>query len=500
MHSAAPRLLIIILITIAAAPARAQEGKARKTADTGVPGAASQPSIEAVPPAPEPRPGEPVVETITGMLQGPLRFPAGDGGGRPSLQVGARAIPLEEALFARFAGKPVPYEEAFILLRNGDHLFASLRRGDESEVRLGAFAAQSLPPAPQPPAAKGAAPPARGDGEVAVALESIRGIGFPRRFRDPVEGASQIRRWFISLSAAAAPADPGGAKPAGAGEDRVFLTEGAELTGILQKIDAEAVHFQSATAGDLRLPLAKVRAVLMSEEISGKGDRGEDAPPSKGISTVAQFLDGSVLSGRLVSLIPPTGPNPPAGTAAAPAGEIRLATKALGEVAAPLDRVLELSFLGGRCRYLSDLKPAKVSHKKDYFHPRDLQLDLSAAGDPLSLRARTYRKGLGMLSHTRADYDLAGRALKFQALIGMDDRARPETVEVLRAGGGTAVFRVYVDDEVKFEKLLSWSDPALPISIPTEGAKVLGLELDYGKGFLVLGFGDWAEARIILKD
>ncbi len=482
----APLVLSIALLSFAFAGAQ-EPPKGPPAKAPPSPRAPSQPKVEAVPPPSEPRPGEPLVETISGTLQGSIRFPAGQGTEPPALQVGSQAIPLGEVLFVRFSPRKVSLEDAFLLLRNGDLLFATLRGGDESEIRLSAGAARSP----------------KGNGELSIPLEVIRGIGFPRRFQDPSDGIAQIRRWFLSLPEKAAPAGPGGTKAAGAGgEDRVLLDEGAELTGILQKIDGEAVHFQSATAGDVRLPLAKVRAVLVSEEISAKGEARRDEPAGgAGITAVVGYQDGSALSGRLLAISPRSAAATPApGGEAEGAGEIRLASKALGEVMAPLDRVLEVSIQGGRCRYLSDLKPVQVAHKKDYFHPRDVQRDLCAAGDPLALRGRTYRKGLGMLSHTRADYDLAGRAVKFQAVIGMDDHARPETVEAMRAGCGTAVFRVLVDGQVKFEKQLSWSDPPLPISIPTEGTKALGLELDYGKGFLVLGFGDWAEARVILKD
>ena len=102
-----------------------------------------------------------------------------------------------------------------------------------------------------------------------------------------------------------------------------------------------------------------------------------------------------------------------------------------------------------------------------------------------------------MHSYCRADYALDGKYLKFQTVIGMDDLARPPGSQAENVGGGIAIFRVYVDDRKVLDRELSWSDSALPIDIPIEGAHVLSLELDYGKGFLVLDRGNWGDARII---
>jgi hypothetical protein len=253
--------------------------------------------------------------------------------------------------------------------------------------------------------------------------------------------------------------------------------EGAELSGVLVKIDAEQIHFQSKTAGDVKIPLLNVRALSVAAVAA-------QPPPPAGITAVAQFQDGSSLSGRLLSL-----------------GEdgLRLAAPGLGEVSATLDRVLVLSFRGGRCQYLSDLDPSRVTHRQDLFAPWEIRRDQSATRGTIRIRGRDFQKGLGMHSHSRADYDLAGRYSRFQVVMGMDDSARPESSEARRIGAGAAIFRIYVDDKVVIEKQLSWSDPPFPVDLPLDGARLLSLELDYGPGFLVLGRGDWADARIIRK-
>lgn len=450
------------------------------------PPAGEAPKESKIPAAPDP--GEPRTESLSGTIQGLVTYPAGTG---EALQAGARRIPLNEVISIQFPGKKVSRQEVLILLRGGDSLFATLTGGDADQVT---FRANSVHPA-------------LGPETLSVPLEAIRGIGFPGKYRDPEEGLTQVRRWFARKSGTASrPADspagdPGKIPSNGLGADRVLLDEGAELEGVLQKIDAVTAVFQSGAVGEVRLPLQKVRAVWISDEgIPGALGRSSTAKDlGEAIVAIVQCQDGSTLSGRLLS-IRSAPPGPGSGERPATGGEVRLKSEALGEVGSPLGRVDRISLRGGRCLFLSDLQPVKVSHKPDLFRPWDIQFDLSATGDPLKLRGRVHPKGLGMHSHTRADFDLGGaQAARFQAVLGMDDSARPETLKAREIGAGTAIFRVHVDGKVAFEKQLAWSDPPLPVDIPVEGAAILGLELDYGTGFLIQGRGNWADARIIKK-
>jgi NPCBM/NEW2 domain len=474
---------------------------------------------------PIPLPGAPVVETIAGTLQGPIRAAAQEGSAedRAQLQVGEKSVPLDEVLAIRFPSKKTSSAEVLLVLEGGDALFAAIQGGDESELQLRPYAVR---------------PPGE-DGIFKVPLEDVRGLGFPRRFREGAAGLGDFRRWLAGPAARRRePLEPGGA-PAGAkdkdrkdgsqdsapgGEDRLLLVEGAELTGVLHKIDAETVQFQSGTAGDVRLPLAKVRALavaaLSSEPKGGDGAKGGDEKgeggrepeksekpnpdkPEKrrslaGLIAVVEYQDGSVLSGRLLSLSTEPAPGaerPPGKTG----GALRLEHPVLGEVTALVDRVRAVSFRGGRCQYLSDLEPEKVSYRDDLFSRWELARDLAATGDPLRIRGKPFLKGLGMHSYCRADFPLGSRYSRFQAVLGMDDRAKPETQKALEIGAGSGIFRVYLDGKVVFEKELSFRDPPCPVDLPIEGARQLGLELDYGKGYLVLGRGDWADARIIRK-
>ncbi len=414
--------------------------------------------------APEPAPGAPIVTAIGGTSQGPVAYP----GASPSeMLVAARPMPLADILFIDFAAPPAAPDPALIVLRGGDEVFAKIAGGDENELRIRAGSIGSA-------AAPGGAP-----SEIAIPLDAIQAVGFPGSYQDPVEGLRGIRRWL----AAPRPAAREGRQDA---EDRVFLAEGADLSGILKKIDAAAIDFQSSTAGDVKLPLAKVRAVLMSADAPAPKADAKRAPAAA-IQAVVQSSDGTTLTGALASLSM-GGPGTP--------GAAVLSTEILGKVSVPIARVRRISIRGGRCRFLSDMEAPKFTPRGDFFTTPALRRDAFSSFDapgPISIGGRVYKKGIGMHSRSRADWTLGGEYSRFQAEIGIDDSVR-------LLGAGTAVFRVHVDGRVAFEKEISSADRPLAIDLPVDGAATLGLELDSGRSYLVLGRGDWADARVIKKN
>ncbi len=424
--------------------------------------------------------GLPQVEAIGGTVQGPVVFPAGGNGPARRFKVGDREIPDDEVVFIRFPDRFQAPAEALAFLRGGGEIFATIEGGDEGSIILRAVAAR----------AEGS--PADGPSAVRLTLshEALQCLGFPQRVSRSGNAVAELRRWLKRPQKPGA----GGDAPADSAaneKDRLLLTEGAELSGLLQKIDAAAVHFQTDAAGEVKLPIEKVRAVALSE-VSGpiSGQRAAGAPPApqggppSGPEVLVQFQDGGSLLGVLLTL---------------DATQVKLKTAAAGTIVSPIEQVQTIGVRSGRCRFLSDIEPLRVVNRGDLFKSQEMRRDLSVTGDPITLRGREFKKGLGMLSHCRADYDLKGEYSRFQALIGMDDRARPETQEARDASGGIAVFRVIIDDKVAMEKQLGWSDPPLPVDVAIDGARTLSLELDYGPGFLVLDRGDWADARIIRK-
>jgi hypothetical protein len=78
---------------------------------------------------------------------------------------------------------------------------------------------------------------------------------------------------------------------------------------------------------------------------------------------------------------------------------------------------------------------------------------------------------------------------RFQALVGLDDRAGPL---------GSVVFRVIVDGRERYvSPTISARDTPKAIDVDLEGAKLLILITEFGERGEVRDFADWAEARIL---
>jgi hypothetical protein len=95
-----------------------------------------------------------------------------------------------------------------------------------------------------------------------------------------------------------------------------------------------------------------------------------------------------------------------------------------------------------------------------------------------------------MQSRTYLAYKLDPEDRRFQATIGLDDRAGPL---------GSVVFRVLVDrkQERFASPTMTSRDVPKAIDVDIAGARVLILEVDFGDRGDVRDHADWVEARVI---
>src|SRR5262249_35355962 len=94
------------------------------------------------------------------------------------------------------------------------------------------------------------------------------------------------------------------------------------------------------------------------------------------------------------------------------------------DVEIPVERVVALDVQQGRAVYLSDLKPRDYEFTPYLGSVRwPYVRDGSVQGSDLQLGGSTYDKGLGLHSASRLTYDLAGGYRRFEAVVGIDDRA-----------------------------------------------------------------------------
>ena len=121
--------------------------------------------------------------------------------------------------------------------------------------------------------------------------------------------------------------------------------------------------------------------------------------------------------------------------------------------------------------------------------PRHYRKDANIEGHPMRLSGQDFERGIGTESRTLLAYRLEPGDKRFQAQVGLDDRAGPL---------GSVVFRVFVDKAEKFvSPPLSARDAPRTIDLDVTGAKVLILITEFGPRGGIRDLADWGEARII---
>jgi hypothetical protein len=381
---------------------------------------------------------------------------------------GSRELPLEDVIFLRAPGdgsrggapRAATPLDAVLLLREG------------GEVR-----------------ARVVAPAGEAPGEESIAIR-CQPLG-----EKPVKVAlDSVLAWI-----AAAPAAAGGdaalletieaARESRSEKDVAWLAGEGRIEGVLEAFEEDGVRFSSAAAGqDVRIPYAKLRAVILA--VLDEAPGGARAPAN---DIRASFDDGTVL---------------PLGLLGIAQGSLRADHPSLGRIEVPVTSIREVAFLSGRVSYLSDRQPRRVREVIGAaFRPAaELRLghkrDRNVLGGPIRLGDREHPKGLGVHSYSLLEYDLAGGFSRFQAVIGLDQCARPPA----GATGTEArvVFRVILDGKPVLEKPMSWQDRPAAIDVQLGAASTLGLEVDYGeaddaRSFLnaALDRADWADARLV---
>ena len=113
------------------------------------------------------------------------------------------------------------------------------------------------------------------------------------------------------------------------------------------------------------------------------------------------------------------------------------------------------------------------------------------AGLDLRLAGSTYDKGVGLHSHSRLTYAVPPGCRRFDALVGLDDRAGRQ---------GSVRVRVLADGkplDLGGDRELTADGGPLRVNVDVGGVKELTLEVDFGKGGPVQDHVDWADARFV---
>ena len=126
--------------------------------------------------------------------------------------------------------------------------------------------------------------------------------------------------------------------------------------------------------------------------------------------------------------------------------------------------------------------------EEQLFRPRRNQ---NQAGQPLRMRQREYRSGLGLHSRTQISWPLDREFESLQAVIGIDDE-----VAFAMEGRNTVRLVVKADQNIVLDTLIAGRDEPRSLTIPLAGASTLTVLVDYGDGNSLCDWLDLADARL----
>jgi hypothetical protein len=381
--------------------------------------------------------------------------------GRVVVRTPQRAVPLDQVKSIRFQPPGPPRTDrrgVKVLLTTGDVLRGQLQGGDDENVGL---ASQGL-------------------GDTRVRLGLVRALIFdatPERERELEGGLEQSPTI-----------------------DSVLLKDGGTARGSILRVDGTRVVLDTdvqggSSMGKLQFDVGKVELVSIAPL--------EDPPAAvQGLRVVTRLVDGTTLTGRLVSLqgdeLRITHPlaAQAGGQGAAQAGELSLS----------VPRVEELIVQNGAFVYLSDLVPEGVEQRfpPEFAYEVDTwgwKRDHNVVGGTLRLGGRPYDKGLGVHSLCKLTYRLDGAYREFKAVVGLDDSTR----YMGEPGLGAVVFKVVLDGDKPAKEYPTGvvqrkGQAPTELSVDVTGARTITLWADFDPTTLhILGRADWADAHLIKR-
>jgi len=249
----------------------------------------------------------------------------------------------------------------------------------------------------------------------------------------------------------------------------VLLRNGDVMEGVLTALDEKTIGIE-VDKKPVAVDVSRTAAIALSSDLT-------ETPRPKGVYGRV-ILDGG---GARLSLA----------SAGCADGVTLTGTTPFGAaLSVPLMDVAALDLFQGKAVYLSDLKPSRYVYFP-YLNDRwEYGRDGSAAGLDLRLAGSTYDKGVGLHSHSRLSYAVPPGCRRFEALVGLDDRAGRR---------GSARIRVLADGKaipIGAGELTAIGG-SMAVRVDLAGVKELTLEVDFGKGGPVQGCVDWVDARFV---
>jgi hypothetical protein len=249
--------------------------------------------------------------------------------------------------------------------------------------------------------------------------------------------------------------------------EALWMANSDRLAGSFLGLDARQVDFDTGAGGG-KIDRAAVVALGLDPALV-------DYPRPDGAYLEISLTDGSrlgVLGCRVER------------------GELIARTRLGPEVRLPLKELAAVHVLGGSVAYLAGREPTSQQYVP-YLdeHPKTFGRDATWDGHHLRVRGRPFDRGLGMLPRTLLLYRVEPGDRRFQATVGLDDRAGDQA---------SVVFRVLADKaEVFATPPMTRRDEPRAVDVELGDARFLILVVEFGDRGDVQDSADWVEARII---
>ncbi len=255
-----------------------------------------------------------------------------------------------------------------------------------------------------------------------------------------------------------------------AGESRstevVWMANGDRLTGGFLGLDERAVKLQ---IDGKPVEIDRTGVVAVGFDASLVGYPRHDAA----------YLDLSLTDGSRLGVT----------NAKVERGQVVATTRFGQTIRVPIGDLVRIDSRTDAVVYLSERKVDGQKNTGYLGAPRLLRIDRTVEGHGFLLGGQAYDRGLGTQSQTLLAYRLKPGDRRFQALVGVDDRAGPL---------GSVVFRVLVDRKPRVTTpAMTSRDAPVAIDIDISEAKLLILVTEFGERGDVRDLADWVEARII---
>jgi hypothetical protein len=308
----------------------------------------------------------------------------------------------------------------------------------------------------------------------------------------------------------------------GAGKFILHTATGDHLHGSPVKVDQENLHWTLPSLGEVSIPLRQVLSITRTSRSSAapKPQPTEDSvslangDQVKGI--ISDFTAKNVIvqaNGNPVTVPLDSVESVNFATIAAPekligrlfcvklaegstllANRLQLASNQL-TITLPdkTDRKLDIANvalieqLNGPVAWLSGLDPVENVHKPYLETTRPAQMDRTVTGDTIRFGDKTYARGIGVFPYSRLTWKLDGSYTGFRTQYAMAGQGAYANVTV----------RIKFDDKVVHEQQNFTAGVLSPvIALPTNGAKTITLEVDYGQNFSVQDRFNWIEPAL----